>query len=315
MICDIQQEYSEHLLQILAEQFEGEYQFHLFHDSKRIEELLEKSRTEILLIGEECEKEIFSQYDVEKRFILTGIPGRKEERGTIPLFRYQSAQEIVRTIRRNINRSSKVSKKEEQMLTDRTGCRQRYEGEHVEEKQGDWKIRDEPVIRGLVGIYSPVHRIGKTKFAIRLGQKMARQVPVLYLNMEGYSGGAYYFKEETEKNLGDLFYFIKQDVRSVKAEEWISLLDMIVNKCIYEVIILDLGDAVNGLYDILRKCDRIYTPYICEGAAEAKLEQYENNLRAAGYEDILRNTVKRQVGKGNRQERWGSDHAKDRNAV
>ena len=29
VICDIQKEYSEHLFQILSEQFESEYQFHL----------------------------------------------------------------------------------------------------------------------------------------------------------------------------------------------------------------------------------------------------------------------------------------------
>lgn len=92
----------------------------------------------------------------------------------------------------------------------------------------------------------------------------------------------------------------EQDVRSVRKEEWISLLDMILEKCIYEVVLLDLGDAVHGLYDILRKCDRIYTPYIHEGAAEAKLEQYEDNLRAAGYADILRRTVKRQMGRNGR---------------
>ena len=91
----------------------------------------------------------------------------------------------------------------------------------------------------------------------------------------------------------------EQDLRSVRGEEWIRLLDMVLEKCIYEVIILDLGDAVCGLYEILRKCDRIYTPYIRESAAEAKLEQYEENLRTPdGYADILTKTVKKHVGKG-----------------
>lgn len=91
----------------------------------------------------------------------------------------------------------------------------------------------------------------------------------------------------------------EQDLRSVRGEEWIRLLDMIMEKCLYEAVILDLGDAVCGLYDILRKCDRIYTPYICESAAEAKMEQYEENLRTAGYADILTKTVKKRIGKGN----------------
>lgn len=38
---------------------------------------------------------------------------------------------------------------------------------------------------------------------------------------------------------------------------------------IYKVIILDLGDTVDGLYDLLGRCSKIYTPYIEEGAAKA----------------------------------------------
>ena len=76
-----------------------------------------------------------------------------------------------------------------------------------------------------------------------------------------------------------------------------ELIDIILEKCIYETIILDLGDSVDGLYDILRKCSRIYTLYIEEGAAEAKLIQYEENLRNAGYADVLSRTVKRRAGR------------------
>lgn len=320
VICDVQQEYAGHLLKILAGRFESKYQFQLFHSIEKMTEFIEKSYVQVLLIGEEYGTEAIERLKAERLFILTGIPGRKDGSGIMSLFRYQSADGIIGDILKGI--------------------------ENGQERQGESHIREDPRedphirgrphkgedlhIRGLIGVYSPIHRIGKTKFAIRLGQKMARKVPVLYLNMEGYSGGNYYFQEGAEKDLGDLFYFLKQekedcglklttmalqkggmdyilpmkneqDVRSVRKEEWISLLDMILEKCIYEVILLDLGDAINGLYDILRKCDRIYTPYICEGAAEAKLEQYENNLRAAGYTDILMRTVKRQMGRSSRQ--------------
>ena len=212
------------------------------------------------------------------------------------------------------------------------------------QKQGKKRIRDEPEAvnvrektrsmapkvsvsvqtRGLIGVYSPVHRIGKTRFAMRLGEKLSGQIPVLYLNLEGYAGGSYYFPEKTEQDLGDLIYCMKQertdhglkissmtgrsggmdyimpmenesDLRSVRGEEWISLFDQILEKCIYEAVILDLGDCIDGLYDILRNCSRVYTPYIREGAAMAKLEQYERNLRTTGYGDILTRTVKKQM--------------------
>ena len=74
-----------------------------------------------------------------------------------------------------------------------------------------------------------------------------------------------------------------------------------LEKCIYEAVILDLGDAVNGLYDILKKCSKVYTLYIDDETAQAKLKQYEENLRTAGYADVLEHTVKKQAGVSRRR--------------
>lgn len=63
----------------------------------------------------------------------------------------------------------------------------------------------------------------------------------------------------------------------------------------YKAVILDLGDCVSGLYDILKKCSRIYTPYIQDEISMAKMRQYEENLKTAGYSDILKRTMKRQM--------------------
>ena len=316
VICDVQEEYAEHLFRILAERFEGMYQFHLFYNVQKTLDFIENSCAEILLIGEECGEDIIRKAKAGKKFILTGNPGKKNLPEGRALFRYQSAEDIVKVLRQE------------------TGKR----------KKGVYMARDEPVVRGLIGVYSPIHRIGKTKFALRLGQKMAAKIPVLYLNMEGYSGGDHYFPGGAGQDLGDLLYDFRQDtddcglklsamagqagrldyilpmrnewdVRSVRKKEWTGLLDMIFEKCIYEAVILDLGDAVDGLYDILRKCARIYTPYICEGAALAKLKQYEENLREAGYEDILKRTVRRQAGKTRQLEKSGYGNDKDRTAV
>ena len=100
--------------------------------------------------------------------------------------------------------------------------------------------------------------------------------------------------------LGNLDYIKpmknEQDLRAVSGGEWLSLLDLIFEKCIYETVILDLGDAVSGLYDVLKKCSRVYTLYLNEEAAQAKLRQYEENLRETGYASVLEHTVKKQAG-------------------
>ena len=322
VVCDEQEDYIEHLFAILSEQLSGEYQFHLFHDPAKMLEFMETEEAEVLLIGEEYRKRIEDLSKVQRIFVLTDIMKEHTENNVIPVFRYQSVSQILSQIKSGIkipDRRISVQKNGRKRIRD--------EPETVdlqETRSADPRVSLQT--RGLIGVYSPVHRIGKTRFAIRLGEKLSEQVPVLYINLEGYAGGGYYFPEETEYDLGDLIYCMKQeradhglkissmagrlggmdfimpmenesDMRSVRGEEWISLFDQILEKCIYEVVILDLGDCIDGLYDILRNCSRVYTPYIRESAAMAKLEQYERNLRTTGYGDILSRTVKKQMQK------------------
>lgn len=306
VVCDVQEEYIEHLFKILSERM-SEYQFHLFHDPDRMMEFIEKSGADILLIGDEYRGKIRDSPGIRRVFLLTENREGSPENGVIPVFRYQSASQIISEIMGGIRDGTSERKIRKEFRSRSSGC-----------------IREEIKTRGMIGIYSPVHRIGKTRFAMGLGQKLSEKVPVLYLNLEGYSGGGYYLPEKTEYDLGDIIYCMKQerqdyglkissmtgqsgsmdyimpmknetDLRAVRGEEWIKLFGNILEKCIYEVLILDLGDCIDGLYDILRNCSRIYTPYIPESAAMAKLAQYEMNLRTAGYGDVLMHTVKKQM--------------------
>ncbi len=323
VVCDEQEDYIEHLFAILSEQLSGEYQFHLFHDPAKMLEFMGAEETEALLIGEKYREKIDDLSKVQRIFVLTDIMKERAENNVIPIFRYQSASQILSQIKSGIkiqDRRISVQKNGRKRIRDEP------EAVDLQDKTKSADSRGSLQTRGLIGVYSPVHRIGKTRFAIRLGEKLSEQVPVLYINLEGYAGGGYYFPEETEYDLGDLIYCMKQeradhglklssmagrlggmdfimpmenesDMRSVRGEEWISLFDQILEKCIYEVVILDLGDCIDGLYDILRNCSRVYTPYIRESAAMAKLEQYERNLWTTGYGDILSRTVKKQMQK------------------
>lgn len=318
VICDTQKEYSEALLRILSENLSGEYQLHLFHDIHKLKAFSERAPVEILLMAEEYAPEERRKIWAKKRFLLTENRVDKgewefkdpsdsdmEERS---LFRYQSADKIIQAI------MQKEKKTEE---------KRRAKREKERDPDREWK--------GIVAVYSPVHRIGKTKFTLRLGKQIAQTKSVLYLNLEDHSGGEYYFPEKAALDMGDLLYYMKQeetnlgvrvsamagqlsgmdylmpmkhsqDLKAVKGDEWISLLDMLLEKCIYDVILLDLGESVDGLYDILKKCTRIYMPYIEEGAALAKIDQYERNLKDAGYGEILNRTVRKRMGRAKRDD-------------
>lgn len=182
---------------------------------------------------------------------------------------------------------------------------------------------DSPV-HGIIGVYSPVHRIGKTRFALRLGKQLSGTASVLYLNLEDYCGNLDSFPEKNGQTLEDLLYYMRQDnvnlglklstmigqienldylapirhhqdLCSVRSSEWLELFDMLLEKSIYQVLILDLGDCIDGLYEILKHCSKVYTPYLEDPTAKAKLTQYEENLRSSGYSDVLKHTVRRRI--------------------
>lgn len=173
----------------------------------------------------------------------------------------------------------------------------------------------------LIGVYSPVGRCLQTTFSFTLGQLLARKHRVLYLNFECFSGFGKMLRQEFQADLSDLIYFLHNrdgrfpyrlegmtqklngldyippafsclDLQRVEKEEWLALLDELGQSGLYEYVILDLSEVINGLFDILRLCSRVYTIVRDDGFAAAKQEQYEALLTCLDHEDILENTKK-----------------------
>ncbi|MEE1086881.1 MAG: hypothetical protein U0L05_06915 [Schaedlerella sp.] len=290
VICDSQKQYSKNLLQMFRQKKAAGYQYHLFHTREELERFAQKKRIHILLLDEALFDKADQEFLADKTLLLVR-QARKTIKGVKSVIRYQSAEEIWKQVQKEATRKERSIRR----------IRQKPEGE-------------------LIAVYSPVHRIGKTQFAIRLGKELAEKEPVLYLNLEEYSGMGHYFPEGQEKNLGDLFYYLRQergnlgmkvsmiagqqnnldyimpipyvqDLKAVRQEEWLLLFERILKECIYGKIILDLGDSIDGLYTILKKCTNIYMPYIDELAAAAKMKQYVDNIRKLGMEEILEKTV------------------------
>lgn len=175
---------------------------------------------------------------------------------------------------------------------------------------------DHPV--RFLGFYTPVGRCLQTTLAFVTGQLLARNHRVLYLNFEPVSGLEHMLARSLETDLSDLLYYLQEDLGAIlqrlyrMAEtvngmdvvppafsgadilkmggtEWERLL-AVLRESRYEYVILDLSDSVQGLYEVLRSCARIYTVVREDSFAAAKLAQYEEVLKRAEYEDVLQKT-------------------------
>ena len=106
------------------------------------------------------------------------------------------------------------------------------------------------------------------------------------------------------QNLSDLLYFVRQengnliykmnsmvqtinnldfippvrtpeDIRGTAWEDWEKLIQEIVLHSNYEFVILDIGGAVDGTFQVLDMCRRIYMPVLSDPVSISKIAQFE----------------------------------------
>lgn len=171
----------------------------------------------------------------------------------------------------------------------------------------------------FIGNYSPVHRCMQTSFAITMSLMLARKHSTLYLNFEHYAGISELLPDMQTLDLADLLYFLNaqkdkfrlrlqtilkhkgalayvppvksgQNLITVTPQEWLGLLERIEELEEYEYVVLDLGESMQGLFEILRMCRHVYTLTREDRIARGKLLQYEQVLALYEYGDVLGKT-------------------------
>ena len=182
----------------------------------------------------------------------------------------------------------------------------------------------------ILGVYSPVHRIGKTTFSLKLGKALAQSEEVLYLNLETYAGMGGYFRDQDAPDLANVLYYAKQerddigiriasmvkrmgdldyippmkvwtDLRAVHTEEWKTLFERLISQSVYRVIILDIGNGMEDVFQLLRLCDQILMPCAEDVYAMAKIAQYQHMLKVLRYQELESRTMYINMGKNMRQ--------------
>lgn len=182
---------------------------------------------------------------------------------------------------------------------------------------GDFKTK-------FIGIYSPVRRCMQTSFALTMGQMLAMESRTLYLNFEHYVGITELLPDMQTRDMADLLYFLSgdkdkfrlriqtmiqhkgkldyippmksgQNLLTVTVGEWMQLLQKITELGEYEYVILDLSESMQGLFDILRNCTKVFTLTQEDHIAQSKITQYEQVLSLYEYEDVLHKTCKCKV--------------------
>lgn len=297
VICDREERYAAAFASFLMKKTELAFQVQVCSRLAQVEAIRKENPIDILLVGSSYPQEEWRRIQAGHVFILTESGKKTESSDGDTVYRYQSAEAILSEI------ICKYSEKEEnEELFFRTV------------KSGDMRI---------IGIFSPMHRSGKTSYGLELGQLMAASNNALYLNMEIYGGigghfpegghtleDALYYSRQESKNLGmilttlvghmgQLDYLlpvrVSEDIKSVELADWLDMIHQIAEQSIYDVLILDIDEGLRDVYGLLRICTEIHVPVAEDASAKAKLLQFEEELHLLGYDDVRRKMVKKEL--------------------
>lgn len=164
----------------------------------------------------------------------------------------------------------------------------------------------------IIGVYTPITRCYQTGFSLAMAQVLGKKGRVLYINFEQYSGFSKLFQKGYIKDLSDLVYFFTYSkdkflywlegvvehfggieyvppvltgasLTEVSKSVWSDMLELISTDAGYDYIVLDLSDSVQGIFQILEQCQRVYTITKKDPVSVAKLYQFKEILEGKQY--------------------------------
>lgn len=296
VICDKEEGYASALAAFLMQKKELAFQIQVLTSPEQAEEFLEEKPVDILVIHEGWPREERKKFRAGSVFVLTESDRGEAGPGETALYRYQSADALLAQMVQN------------------SGPGLRTAGElFLQKRRQDVRV---------IGIFSPVHRTGKTRYALKLGREIGSASHTLYLNLELYGGIGGYFPEEGN-TLADALYYsrmegrdlgwmlasmvshmgpldyllparVSEDLKAVPGKDFQRLISQIVTEGMYEVVILDLDEGIRDVYGLLRMCTEIHMPVPSDRIAEAKIFQFEEELHLLGYDDVKQKIRKKE---------------------
>lgn len=293
VICDLDKEYANSLMEYIGGKPGMPFKTIVFTDKQALLEYLTDNSIEMLLISNTEMGDEVAVQNIGKIILLSSGKILTEHVDYETIFKYQSGENIVREVL-----------------------------EHYVELHRDYEVM--PMSKRnaeIIGVYSPVGRSGKTTFALTLGQILASEHSVIYMNMEEFSAFDKIFGHGYSGDLSDLMYFFKQnpevvpiklqaivnnihgldyvpplmfceDLRNVETKEWTTLVSKIAAMDTYDKIILDLSSMVANIFEMLEVCDVVYMPISDDRISLMKVAAFEECLLKKEKEKLLNRIVK-----------------------
>lgn len=284
-VYDVDPFYADRFAEVVNQKESVPFTVMAFSTMERLKEYARQNAVELLLVSESASCEDAEEVGAGQVIVLAGGEGGELNETYPSIYKFQSSYDIIREVMACYC-ASPADGTENMVTTKKT----------------------------IIGVYSPVSRCLKTSFALTMGQLMAQEQKVLYVNLEEYAGFHALFGEEYQGDLSDLMYYYRQgnynslrlsavvystgsldyipparypeDFGQMDAKDMAELLQQIMEGSSYEVLIVDAGQYGRQVLPILEICTVVYQPVKEDVISLAKVEAFEAYLDVAGKGEI-----------------------------
>ncbi len=291
VLCDPEEDYAQHMADFLRRKKDMDWEVRIFTVQEELQKFSAEEAIEILLVAESAYGDFIKDLSV-KLPVLLNESGILREKKLANIDKYQPAETVWQEL---------------------LALYMEKNGEQYPKVRG-WKKGK------LIGIYSPVRRCLQSTFALTMGQLLAESRTTLYVSFEFFAGLEdwqdrdrqdlsvllYYQQNRPDsfgvqlqtlvKKVGKLDYVAPmlngENLLYITREQWKSLIQALLNAGDYEYIILDLSESIQGLFEILHLCHKVYTIVREDSKAILKMNRYEQLLSLLEYEDVMEKTTK-----------------------
>lgn len=256
-ICDQDVEYTRQLVNYIAAKEKDSFEVTGFSD----ESLYRKNdeNFDLLLYEETFFQNKEEAGRAKKAICLSNGEISTEQENMRVLFKYQPADRILREIHAGIGK-----------VAGSMDTKSIWRGE-----------------KQIFAVYSPWNHRLRTPFALTAAEQLSAGKKVLYLNFSICNGFCKSMGLEPDVDMGDLFYLLREDEEALLAKlksgiyplgsyqiipppsnpehymEWRKgevrhFLEILLEKTDFEVLVLDMGCVMNGFFEVLDLCGRIW---------------------------------------------------------
>lgn len=282
-VCDKQAEYAHRLMEYMNRKNSFSLKAAAFSNEDSILEYARKNRVDLLLISENMLNDKTCFLKADKKLVLRETVGFEEYPDLRKIDKFQSAEKIVKEV---------MSMYEAEMSVARTARALRKN-------------------KKIIGVYAPQGSVRKNSFAFAIGQILSRTSSTLYINLESFAGLSEILGYSCKSDIGELLYYANQpgcdyvsklplvsvtiqnldiipsarspeDITGVESSKWVEILSNIMARSSYESLVIDFGNEVGCVSDILEICTSVYVPISDEPLDCARLNDFERYMSARG---------------------------------